>query len=114
MVKHQAATNSISELPLGAHGHEIFEIAGSYRGAGPDYLACPLTFFNGRHQACSFASDAPGGFSTGCFATLTGMLPALAAVIEARAMRRLAGTLLTTYLGRTAGQRILDGEIRRG
>src|SRR5437762_8573797 len=34
MVKHQAATNSISELPLGAHGHEIFEIAGSYRGAG--------------------------------------------------------------------------------
>jgi adenylate cyclase len=37
----------------------------------------------------------------------------LAVVIEARSMHRLAGTLLNIYLGRTAGQRILDGDIRR-
>jgi adenylate cyclase len=96
---------ALAHYPLAAELHAA---------GGTDYFACPLTFFNGRHQACSFATDAPEGFSDGCFATLTGILPALGAVIEARSMRRLAETLLTTYLGRTAGQRILDGEIRRG
>ena len=80
---------------------------------GTDYFAGPLTFFNGRHQAVTWTSDAPEGFSASCFSTLTDMLPALAAVVDARAMRRLAGTLLNTYLGRTAGQRILDGVIQR-
>jgi adenylate cyclase len=80
---------------------------------GTDYFACPVTLFSGRHQATSWTSDSPGGFSTGCFSSLTAILPALGAVIEARAMRRLTATLLNVYLGRTAGQRVLDGVIQR-
>jgi adenylate cyclase len=80
---------------------------------GTDYYACPLTFFNGRHQASTWATDRPGGFSDADIAMIDGLVPALGATVEARAMLRLAGTLLSTYLGRTAGQRILHGEIRR-
>jgi adenylate cyclase len=82
-------------------------------GGATGYLGCPLTFFNGRHQATTWTTDRPGGFDDGDVAVIAGIMPALAAVIEARSMQRLAGTLLNIYLGRTAGQRILAGDIRR-
>ena len=87
----------------------------SLREAGATgYFACPLTFFNGRHQATTWATDRPGGFTDACIARISSLLPALGAVIEARSMRKLSSTLLNTYLGHTAGERILDGDIRRG
>ncbi len=82
-------------------------------GGATGYFACPLTFFNGRHQATTWTTDRPGGFNDADIAQIAAILPVLAVVIEARSMHRLAGTLLNIYLGRTAGQRILDGEIRR-
>ncbi len=91
-----------------------YPLLGTLRAAGAtDYFACPLTFFNGRHQATTWTTDRPGGFTDSHIAGIASILPVLGSVVEARAMRRLAGTLLNTYLGRTAGQRILDGEIRR-
>jgi adenylate cyclase len=91
-----------------------YPLLGTLRGAGAtDYFACPLTFFNGRHQATTWTTDRPGGFTDSHIAGIASIMPVLGSVVEARAMRRLAGTLLNTYLGRTAGQRILDGEIRR-
>jgi adenylate cyclase len=82
-------------------------------GGATGYFACPLTFFNGRHQATTWTTDRPGGFDDSDIARIAAILPVLAVVIEARSMHRLAGTLLNIYLGRTAGQRILDGDIRR-
>jgi adenylate cyclase len=91
-----------------------YPLLGELRAAsGTGYFACPLTFFNGRHQAATFATDRAGGFTEADLALLAALLPALGTVIEARATRRLTGTLLTTYLGRTAGERILAGDIRR-
>ncbi|MBV8650855.1 MAG: adenylate/guanylate cyclase domain-containing protein [Alphaproteobacteria bacterium] len=91
-----------------------YPLLGTLRAAGAtDYFACPLTFFNGRHQATTWTTDRPGGFTESHIAGIASILPILGSVVEARAMRRLAGTLLNTYLGRTAGQRILEGEIRR-
>jgi adenylate cyclase len=91
-----------------------YPLLGSLREAGATgYFGSPLTFFNGRHQATTWATDRPGGFTDACIARISSLLPALGAVIEARSMRKLAGTLLNTYLGHTAGQRILDGDIRR-
>ena len=78
-----------------------------------DYFACPLTFLNGWHQAASFSSDRPGGFSEADIEALTAVLPALGVVVEAQAMRRLTGNLLDTYLGRTIGRHILNGEVQR-
>jgi adenylate cyclase len=82
-------------------------------GGASGYFACPLTFFNGRHQATTWTTDRPGGFNDADIAQIQAILPVLGIVIEARSMHRLAGTLLNIYLGRTAGQRILDGDIRR-
>jgi adenylate cyclase len=82
-------------------------------GGATGYFACPLTFFNGRHQAMTWTTDRPGGFGDADIAQIGGLLTGLAVVIESRSMHRLAGSLLNTYLGRTAGQRILDGDIRR-
>ena len=82
-------------------------------GGASGYFACPVTFFNGRHQATTWTTDRPGGFNDADIAQIQAILPVLAVVIEARSMHRLAGTLLNIYLGRTAGQRILDGDIRR-
>jgi adenylate cyclase len=81
---------------------------------GTDYFASPLSYFNGRYQISTWASDRPGGFSTAQFEEIRGLLPILSAVGEGMAMRRLAGTLLDIYLGPTIGQRILNGEVRRG
>jgi adenylate cyclase len=82
-------------------------------GGATGYFACPLTFFNGRHQAMTWTTDRPGGFDEADIAKIVAILPVLAVIIESRSMHRLAGTLLNIYLGRIAGQRILEGDIRR-
>ena len=42
------------------------------------------------------------------------MVPALARYIEIISLRRTAATLLDTYVGNRAGERIMGGQIRRG
>jgi len=41
-------------------------------------------------------------------------MPLLALVLETKEMRRIATTLLETYLGQGAGQRVLSGAVKRG
>ncbi|AWK87909.1 adenylate/guanylate cyclase domain-containing protein [Azospirillum thermophilum] len=92
-----------------------YPILGELRAQGAtDYVAMALLFTGGRRNAMSFASDRPGGFSTGDLALLDAALPALGAVLEAMVLRRLAATVLDTYVGHRTGARILSGDIRRG
>lgn len=42
------------------------------------------------------------------------MIPAVSFILEIQALRRMARTLLDTYVGRQSGGRVLDGQIRRG
>jgi adenylate cyclase len=94
---------------------ETFPLLRDFRRAGgTDYFASPLSSFNGRHQASTWTTDRPGGFSGPDLDRIRGLLPILSIIAEGIAMRRLAGTLLDTYLGPTIGQRILQGEVRRG
>jgi adenylate cyclase len=94
--------------------YERFPLLVSLRAAGAtDYLGCPLTFLNGWHQTVTWATNRPGGFTDPEIAALTGLLPALGVVVEAQAMRRLTANLLDTYLGRTIGSHILNGEVQR-
>ena len=79
-----------------------------------DYLISPLVFSNGEVHAASWTTDAPGGFDAAALARLRAVAAPLARVAEIRALRRTAGTLLDTYVGRNAGTRILGGQIRRG
>jgi len=92
-----------------------FPMLGRLRSEGAtDYFAVPLTLFNDNHQAITWASDQPGGFSDAHIEVLTKLLPVLGAVADAAFMRRIAGGVLDTYLGKTIGRRVLDGQIHRG
>lgn len=79
-----------------------------------DYLALPLTFTTGQVHAITFATGKPNGFSDEHIGFLHELAPALAVAVEARETRRVARTLLETYVGPRAGAAVLEGRIRRG
>ncbi|HEX2887553.1 adenylate/guanylate cyclase domain-containing protein [Vineibacter terrae] len=79
-----------------------------------DYVATPLIFTDGAVHAATWTTRTPGGFSDAHIAAIESVVAPLARVAEVRALRRLAGNLLDTYVGHQAGERILSGHIRRG
>jgi adenylate cyclase len=79
-----------------------------------DYLALPLVSTAGTINAVTIATDRPGGFAAAEVARFTDLLPLLAMAIEVREVKRIAATLLDTYLGHDAGERVLSGQIQRG
>jgi adenylate cyclase len=79
-----------------------------------DYVAFPLVFVDGRVNASSWTTRQPGGFTDDQLAALRSILPPLTRLIEVIGLRRVAVTLLDTYVGNRAGLRILGGQIRRG
>ncbi|MGY3616839.1 adenylate/guanylate cyclase domain-containing protein [Bradyrhizobium sp. USDA 10063] len=79
-----------------------------------DYVAIPLQFIDGRTHASSWTTKQAGGFTDDQLSALRSVLPALTRLIEVIGLRRVAATLLDTYVGNRAGTRILDGQIRRG
>lgn len=62
----------------------------------------------------SWGTDAPEGFADKHIEALHILLPPLLLAIKCAALARIAGTLVTTYLGRDAGRRVLAGKIARG
>src|SRR5437763_11253321 len=62
----------------------------------------------------SWATDHPRGFEDGQIEALADLMPMLALAVKCVSLARIAGTLVETYLGRDAGQRVLKGMIRRG
>ena len=78
-----------------------------------DYIALPL-WFVGEMHASSWSTKQPGGFSDRQLDVLRSLVPPLARVIEIISLSRKAATLLDTYVGNRAGERILGGQIRRG
>lgn len=92
-----------------------FEILDELKEQGfTDYAAMAMTFSSGRRNVATFASRAREGFSTDDLTLLYDILPALSSLVEVRALRLLTTNLLDVYVGREAGQRILNGDIRRG
>ena len=79
-----------------------------------DYLVQPLAFSNGEIHAVSWTTIRPGGFSEDDIGALEAIVRPLARVAETHALRRVARTLLDTYVGHGAGERILHGRIQRG
>jgi len=62
----------------------------------------------------SWTTAHPEGFGDAHVTTLTRVVPTLALAFKAAALVRMTGTLMQTYLGRDAGQRVLSGRIVRG
>lgn len=92
-----------------------FEILAQQRDSGlTDYVCLPLPFLSGEIHAITFTTDAAGGFSDEELTALRAVTRPLARVAEILALRRTATALLSAYVGRDAGERILGGKILRG
>ena len=79
-----------------------------------DYMAVGLPFRRGAGQALTLATDRPNGFSDKHVVMVKAVLPAFSAVTELINLERMSRVLLQTYLGRSTGQRVVEGRIRRG
>jgi adenylate cyclase len=79
-----------------------------------DYVLLPLHFTDGTIHASTWATKHPGGFTDEHLSALRKIVPPFARLGEIFALRRTAATLLDTYVGNRAGERILAGQIRRG
>jgi adenylate cyclase len=98
-----------------ARGDDDFPILRELRADGvTDYLASPLHFSNGEIQVVTWTTRAAAGFADHEIFALESVLAPFARVAEVWALRRMATTLLDTYVGNQTGARILAGQIRRG
>lgn len=83
---------------------------------GTDYLGFVVSFGAGMFDgmAGSWASDRPSGFSDSDLQALRRIQRRLGLACKIRVKEQIARNVVTAYLGTLAGQRVLDGQIRRG
>jgi adenylate cyclase len=92
-----------------------FPLLEDFRGEGiTDYIALPLFFTDGSIHASSWVTKQPGGFTDEQLAALRSVVRPFARLAEIFTWRHTAASLLDTYVGNRAGERILAGQIRRG
>ena len=103
-----------SRLTTPAEKREFPILTELRRGGMTDYVVLPVPFSDGTNKALSLATSRAGGFSDDEIALFESMTPAVAVNLEIQALRRMARTLLDTYVGRQSGGRVLAGQIRRG
>jgi len=85
------------------------------REGGTDYVIMPLAVSQGdKPNWISFASDRPGGFTGADLARIDFLLPLLALRVELETAYHGKRSLLETYLGANAAERVLAGTIKRG
>ena len=94
---------------------DAFAIVRGFREAGgTDYVALPVPSMRGDVHVLTVWTDLPGGWSEAQVEGLSTLLPTLALAVETFESRRLARTILETYLGPRTGPRVLAGQIHRG
>jgi adenylate cyclase len=107
-------------LAIGEGTNEFPLLAALAAQGGTDYWARIVRYGEkasigeGKGVATSFATRDPEGFDAQHLATIEATLPAFALAYKATMTVETARTLVTTYLGRDAAERILRGEIERG
>jgi adenylate cyclase len=98
-----------------------FPLLDRFQGEGAtDYVALlwrvgkSVLLGGGEGLVTSWTTDAPAGFTDAQVEVLSHILPALTLVMMFRTNHRAARTLITTYLGSDAAERVLAGNIVRG
>ncbi len=100
---------------IGAEGEDDFPVLADLRAEGmTDYVAMPMIFSDGQTNAITMATDHPNGFSTANLGHVHEILPVLSRLYEVHAKRRNAVALMQTFLGRRTGERVLEGQVKRG
>ncbi|MCG8407511.1 MAG: hypothetical protein MI923_20125, partial [Phycisphaerales bacterium] len=77
-------------------------------------MAMPLQFTDGSRHFWSWATDAPGGFTTDQLTFLYDLMPLICLRLELENSQHVLQHLLETYLGVDAARRVVGGSIRRG
>ncbi len=85
-----------------------------HKDGATDYVAMPFRFSDGQINVISMTSFTKGGFSTAHLGGLYEVMPLLGRLFEVHAQRRISVSLLETYLGRSTGKRVLEGQIKHG
>ncbi|MFO0988718.1 MAG: adenylate/guanylate cyclase domain-containing protein [Alphaproteobacteria bacterium] len=99
----------------GPHARIDYDVLREYAAEGcTDYVIMHLPFGDEGRHAAAFATDRPGGFTAAELRLIDAMLAHMARQSELLTLRYLTTTLLDTYVGRNAGERVLTGQIRRG
>lgn len=83
-------------------------------GGATDYVAMPLQFSDGRIHVLTLATDHPNGFTTANLGMIFECSAVISRYYEVHMLRSNARNVLGTYLGKSTGERVLGGEIRRG
>lgn len=81
---------------------------------GMDGISLQLASSTGECNIMNVVTKSSNGLSTGDITKFNVLAVLLSPVIELLATRRITTTLLDTYIGHRAGQRVLDGLIMRG
>lgn len=106
---------SVRRRLVGPEARLDFPVLEELRDEGiTDYLALPMPFTGRIGGVMTWATARPEGFGVGDIARLKALIPVLALMVEVHATRDLARTVLETYVGTAAGQRVLSGQIKRG
>ncbi|HEU0223405.1 MAG TPA: adenylate/guanylate cyclase domain-containing protein [Paracoccaceae bacterium] len=79
-----------------------------------DYYGQPLIHMEGEVNAVSWSTRAPQGFSDDAIRALDLICPAFTRIVEIYLLKLNTVSVLSTYVGRNAGARVLDGRIQRG
>ena len=79
-----------------------------------DYLMLPMRFMDSSIPVITFVTDEQAGFSEAQINFLIKLSDYIAPVIEVHAIRKVAVTLLDTYVGHRSGEKVLQGHIQRG
>ena len=79
-----------------------------------DYFALPVAGAHGRHYGVTYTTDAVDGFSDGQVGELTRVSQRMGILCDSFMQRALMRHVLNVYLGRSAGPKVLAGQIRRG
>jgi adenylate cyclase len=79
-----------------------------------EFVIVPLCGYDGPVSVAIFATAAASGFREADHTLLERIRPALRTACEVRSLRQAELTLLDTYVGDSAAQRILAGSTRRG
>jgi adenylate cyclase len=109
--KRLVAGDNLGEFPM----LERFRAQG-----GTDYFALQTTF-GAAHRLgpadrvlTSWLTDAADGFAASHLAAFERLMPPLSLAVKASSTYRIASSVIETYLGKDAGQRVLGGTIERG
>ena len=79
-----------------------------------DYRGFPIAYGTDGISVLTLCTRDSGGFSSEHIVGITKLFPVLRLLIEIVETRRLAKTVLRTYLGRHTGEMVLEGKILRG